>query len=187
MGDEKEELYDVPLPKRTVALSKKTFLATLSKAYGKPVTLKDLDENDRDVLNQVVENERRRKSKYETRRASFVSVLSKRKRESGSFKHNKTMRKGPAFWEQSKRASPIHPPTSASKKPPRKGIAFMEQSKRASPIHPPTSASKKPARKEGATGRAPSSPKSARHLSRKRSRSKSVSDGLTDFFSKMAL
>jgi hypothetical protein len=55
----KEELYDVPTDsKKQSIFTKDFFLETLSKYYDKPITVKDLGENDKEILNKIIDDER---------------------------------------------------------------------------------------------------------------------------------
>ena len=52
-----EELYDIPEDhNKKVIITKQVFLDALSNYYKKPIKVKDLTKNDRDILDKIVEN-----------------------------------------------------------------------------------------------------------------------------------
>lgn len=119
---DKEELYDVPITKsKTKQLTKKLFLNTLSKLRGKEIQLKDLNDNDKDILNQIIENERT------YRESLYKSYTKKRHRSTDSFKKNKHLRKGSHYLERSKNANAIANPKPATK-PKRKTLKSKSKS-----------------------------------------------------------
>jgi hypothetical protein len=132
----KEELYDFPLEQQGPPLSKNKFLKLLSEhVYKKPVTINNLNKLDKDLLNQVIENERIYK---ETLKKSSPKKITptygkKRTRKHGKSIQRKKMRTGLAFFEHSKKASPISNLTT-SKKPRRKTLKNSKSEKSSSSI-----------------------------------------------------